>query len=67
MNQYEEATKQVIEWLQLTAEMTHKTIKSKIKNAFTERYSTQVSKGVLKMHIDDFTESVCLMLNIPEQ
>lgn len=66
MNEYEQATMQVIEWLELTADMTHKTIKSKIKAGFTEKYGKKVPKGVLKMHIDDFTESVCLKLNIPQ-
>ena len=65
-NDYEQATQQVIDWLELNGSMNHKEVKAKIKKAFTDKYGKQVPKGVLKMHIDDFTESVCLKLNIPQ-
>lgn len=64
MNKHEQATNQVIEWLELTPQMTYKQVKSTIKKAFTEKYGKAVPKGALKLHIDDFTESVCLKLNI---
>lgn len=64
MNKHEQATNQVIEWLELTPQMTHKQVKSIIEKAFTEKYGKTVPKGALKLHIDDFTESVCLKLNI---
>ena len=64
MNKHEQATNQVIEWLELTPQMTHKQVKSVIEKAFTEKYGKAVPKGALKLHIDDFTESVCLKLNI---
>ncbi len=66
MANYEKATQQVIDWLELNGSMTHKEVKAKIKKAFTAKYGKQVSKGVLEMHIDDFTESVILKLNIPQ-
>lgn len=66
MNKHEQATNEVINWLELNPKMTYKQVKSKIKKAFTEKYGNAVSKGVLKMHIDDFTESVCLKLNISQ-
>lgn len=64
MNKHEQATNQVIEWLELTPQMTHKQVKSIIEKAFTEKYGKVVPKGALKLHIDDFTESACLKLNI---
>ena len=66
MNKYDQATQQVIDWLEIIPSMTHKQVKSKIKKGFTEKYGGKVAKGVLNMHIDDFTESVCLKLNIPQ-
>lgn len=66
MNKHEQATNQVIEWLELTPQMTYKQVKSIIKKAFTEKYGNAVPKSVLEMHIDDFTESVCLKLNISQ-
>ena len=65
-NEYEQATQQVIDWLELNESMKHKEVKAKIKKAFTEKYGKKVPKGVLQMHIDDFTESVCLKLNIQQ-
>ena len=64
--EYNQATKEVIDWLEINKDMTHKEVKSKISKGFKEKWGKQVSKGVLQMHIDDFTESVCLMLNIPQ-
>lgn len=64
MNKYEKATDQVISWLELTPQMTYKQVNSIIKKAFTEKYGNDIPKSTLEMHIDDFTESVCLKLNI---
>ncbi len=66
MNKHEQATNEVINWLELNPKMTYKQVKSKIKKAFTEKYGNAVPKSVLEMHIDDFTESVCLKLNISQ-
>ena len=64
MNKYERATNEVIKWLELNPQMTYKQVKSAIKKAFTEKYGKDIPKSTLEMHIDDFTESVCLKLNI---
>lgn len=64
MSDYDKATKEVIEWLNLTPSMSAKEIKSEISKAFTQKYGKKVPKGVLNGHIDDFTESVCLQFGI---
>lgn len=64
MNKHEQATNEVIKWLELSPQMTCEQVKSTIRKAFTEKYGNAVSKSVLETHIDDFTESVCLKLNI---
>jgi hypothetical protein len=63
-NDYKKANEFLINTLGLTKEMSCKDVKKKIYAYLKKQYSGKVSAAQIKMHTDDFTESICLELNI---
>lgn len=66
-NDYKKADQFLIETLGLTGSMTYKQIKSKIRKYLNEQYKGKVPAWKLKMHVDDFTESIALELGVPQE
>ena len=64
--QWNQADKFLIDTLNLTSELTKKQVKSKILNFLKQQYNGKVSVGRIKMFAEDFTESICLKLDIED-
>ncbi len=66
-NDYKKANEFLINALGLTKEMSYKDVRKKIYAYLKKQYSGKVSAAQIKMHTDDFTESICLELNINQE
>lgn len=65
-DQWNQADQFLIDTLNLTSELTKKQVKSKILNFLKQQYNGKVGMGRIKMFAEDFTESICLKLNIED-
>mgnify|MGYP006916030292 CR=1 FL=1 len=65
-NNYKKADRFLIDTLGLTGELTYKQVKSKIRKYLNEQYKGKVPSWKIKIHTDDFTESICLELGISQ-
>ena len=63
-NDYKKANEFLINTLGLNKDMSYKDVRKKIYAYLKKQYSGKVSAAQIKMHTDDFTESICLELNI---
>ena len=63
-NDYKKANEFLINTLGLNKDMSYKDVRKKIYAYLKKQYSGKVSAAKIKMHTDDFTESICLELNI---
>ena len=64
---YKKANEFLINALGLNKEMSYKDVRKKIYAYLKKQYSGKVSAAQIKMHTDDFTESICLELNINQE
>ena len=66
-NDYKKANEFLINALGLNKDMSYKDVRKKIYAYLKKQYSGKVSAAQIKMHTDDFTESICLELNINQE
>ena len=66
-NDYKKANEFLINTLGLNKDMSYKDVRKKIYAYLKKQYSGKVSAAKIKMHTDDFTESICLELNINQE
>ena len=66
-NDYKKANDFLINTLGLNKDMSYKDVRKKIYAYLKKQYSGKVSAAQIKMHTDDFTESICLELNINQE
>lgn len=66
-NDYKKANEFLINTLGLNKDMSYKDVRKKIYAYLKKQYSGKVSAAQIKMHTDDFTESICLELNINQE
>ena len=64
--QFDILVQQFIDDFNFTSESTQKQVYNKVFGFLKNRYKGQVSVGRLKMFAEDFTESICLKLDISE-
>lgn len=61
---YKKANEFLINALGLNKDMSYKYVRKKIYAYLKKQYGGKVSSAKIKAHTDDFTESICLELNI---
>ena len=61
---YSKADNFLINTLGLNKDMSYNDVRKKIFAFIKKQYGGKVSSAKIKMHTDDFTESICLKLNI---
>ena len=66
-NDYKKANEFLINTLGLNKDMSYKDVRKKIYAYLKKQYGGKVSSAKIKMHTDDFTESICLELNINQE
>ena len=64
---YKKANEFLINTLGLNKDMSYKDVRKKIYAYLKKQYGGKVSSAKIKMHTDDFTESICLELNINQE
>lgn len=65
-NDYSKADNFLINALGLNKDMSYNDVRKKIFAFIKKQYGSKVSSAKIKMHTDDFTESICLKLNISQ-
>ena len=64
---YKKANEFLINTLGLTQDMSYKDVRKKIYAYLKKQYGKKVGGNAIKAHTDDFTESICLELNINQE
>ena len=63
--EYNATINNFIETFSFTSSNTREEITKKLNDYLQKQYKGRVSKAKIKIHADDFSESICIRLKIP--